>query len=589
MNSALRYVLDEESGKSVIAGTFDNIPPGLFVPFTGYDEDTGMGYITPLSAYNELLQQYTLEGYVNETTPRGYYNFLVAPPPTTIIPFDWSGVPESTMATIMPHQRDAINTAIMEHNGHSIVAAAVGTGKTLIGALYAFYYGGLRLFVVPGNKRKDWMSEIRKWTGTEEKIQVMKSAKDKITCPIVICSYDMVKNHDEILQTVWRCVVVDECHMLKGDSKRSKMVVPMLKKATAVLLLSGTPQESQTAELFNQLHALYPNVFNDRKVFTARYSNGHYDRFNKWIESGSRNLDELHVVLSRCMFRVTSDVIVDLPDIERYRVNIDTKSAKHLEKINDIKVQQQALYEEQRKLTDERMDTIIQNKRNVLGNKLWWLSGMIKTHISKDLIVALIQKHPEENIVFFAHHQRAAEKCHKMLKQIIPEDGRVIVVNADVPDDKRQGMLNPLTVVNKEKPVYGVLSLKTCGTGINLCPGVSVVVFLEMDRNPGQMTQAEGRARRKGAIRLISAYWLVLKQGNDNMNLQRLQTRKGTNARVLDGVPYDQFEFDYTMELTYQPKEGEEEDLDADLEEEEEEEERAPKRKRARLTGEPMA
>ena len=591
MNCALRYVFDEKQGRNVLAGTIDNIPQGVFVPFTGYDEETGKGYVTPISAFKELVRGYTLDGYVHETTPLGYFDFIETPPGNSIVPYDWDKLTDHTKATIMKHQRDAVNIAIMEHGYRSIFAAAPGSGKTLPAILVAFNVGGSCLMIVPTNKVKDWYNEIGRWTGTDKKIQIIKNCKDKITASIVICSIDRAKNHEEILNTKWNCVIVDECHTLKNTGvKRSDAIIPLLKAADAVMMLSGTPQESRTCELFNQLHALHPAVFNDRRVFTARYSNGHYDRFHQWVEIGSRNLDELHVVLSKCMFRVTSDVMVDLPGLQRFKVNVDTQSKKHQKLISDIRTEQQAIYQEQRAQNDEKKHKLLEMQRNVLGNKLWALSGTIKTLVCKEFFAAIMSKHHEENIIFFAFHKRAVDACTKIMHALIPEKERVIVVNADVPEDKRQGMLAPLQEVNKEKPKYGVLSIKTCGTGINLCPGVSVIVFLEMDRTPSQMIQAEARARRKGAIRNISSYWLVLKQGNDNMNLDRLQTRKEANSRVIDGVRADQFEFDYTIDVVYTPKEGEEEEdplaepAEAAKGEEEEEEAGLPKRKKRKLT-----
>jgi hypothetical protein len=49
-------------------------------------------------------------------------------------------------------------------------------------------------------------------------------------------------------------IVCDECHKLKSsDTERAKVVLPMLKKAKRVILLSGTPMLNRPEELFTQV------------------------------------------------------------------------------------------------------------------------------------------------------------------------------------------------------------------------------------------------------------------------------------------------------------------------------------------------
>ncbi len=541
MNCAYRYVTNEETNTREIVGTFEHIPPGLFIDFSGVDDSDGMGFIKPVETFENMIKEFSLEGYIHETTPASYRNFIMSEKPNTIIPFRWEDIPEITKNCIMDHQIQAINAAIEDHNGRSCSAIPAGGGKTLVGSNFSWHYGKWSLFICPANKLKDWSNEIVKWTHIPASdIQIIDSSKDTIKRTRVICSYDMVKNHKDILKQTWTSVIVDECHMLKGESQRTKNIVPLLKSAKAVLLLSGTPQESRTAELYNILHALYPDVFSNREVFTARYSDGHYDKYMKWTERGSRNLDELHLLLSKFMFRST----YVLPTLKRCMVEIDVKNNAFKQKIDKIEAEQSEIFKELEVETDVQKRTVLENKRNVLGNELWMLSGKIKTSVAAELMSKIIQKHPEENIVFFAYHKECMTEIHRMLKEVAPPNSEIVFVNADVAINKRQAMLDPLRTIDPNFRKYAVLSIRTCGTGINLHPGVSVIVLIELDRMPGQMEQAEGRARRTGALRDITSYWFVLKHDCDKKTLIRLQGRKKTNSRVLDGLKNDKFEFD---------------------------------------------
>ena len=71
-------------------------------------------------------------------------------------------------------------------------------------------------------------------------------------------------------------VIADESHYLKNMSaKRTLVIVPILKNARRVLLLTGTPAVSRPCELYAQLDAVGKPVFPDFKPFGMRYCAGH--------------------------------------------------------------------------------------------------------------------------------------------------------------------------------------------------------------------------------------------------------------------------------------------------------------------------
>ena len=96
----------------------------------------------------------------------------------------------------------------------------------------------------------------------------------------------------------FKCVIVDESHYLKNmKTKRTQALLPMLRKARRVLLLSGTPALARPEELFPQLDAVQPGTFGSFSAFAARYCNAHRTRFG-WDTRGASNLPELHARLS---------------------------------------------------------------------------------------------------------------------------------------------------------------------------------------------------------------------------------------------------------------------------------------------------
>jgi hypothetical protein len=77
------------------------------------------------------------------------------------------------------------------------------------------------------------------------------------------------------------------------QAERTKAVLPLLKHAPRVILLSGTPALSKPAELFPQLCSLLPAAKLTKAEFAERYCVG-----DRWDDmKGCQNQDELNLVL----------------------------------------------------------------------------------------------------------------------------------------------------------------------------------------------------------------------------------------------------------------------------------------------------
>ncbi|KRH91854.1 SNF2/rad54 helicase family protein, partial [Pseudoloma neurophilia] len=114
-------------------------------------------------------------------------------------------------------------------------------------------------------------------------------------------------------------VICDEAHYLKTrDSKRSRKIIPFLKKMNRVLLVTGTPALSRPLELYNLIDILITYKQSD---FLNRYclnntSNNFKRDFNKY--KGCSNVEELKMLLSTMMIRRTKELLMkDLPPKSR--------------------------------------------------------------------------------------------------------------------------------------------------------------------------------------------------------------------------------------------------------------------------------
>ena len=69
-----------------------------------------------------------------------------------------------------------------------------------------------------------------------------------------------------------QCIIADEAHYLKSkDAKRSQNLIPILKAAKRVMLLSGTPILSRPVEIHNLMSIIRPDVTPSFRDFANRY------------------------------------------------------------------------------------------------------------------------------------------------------------------------------------------------------------------------------------------------------------------------------------------------------------------------------
>ena len=184
-----------------------------------------------------------------------------------------------------------------------------------------------------------------------DQINVMTSGKGKIlkrdgSTRVVICSISLVVNlieSDRLRPGMFKAVIVDESHSLKSRStKRTRYVVPLLRAAERVLLLSGTPALARPAELWPQLSVLGSRrgedgadapgspsgdgggdgVWCDEDEFYEKYGKG---KREETIRSG--RLAELHTMLTSTVMirRMKSDILKNLPAKVREKAYVKVK------------------------------------------------------------------------------------------------------------------------------------------------------------------------------------------------------------------------------------------------------------------------
>jgi SNF2 family DNA or RNA helicase len=443
-------------------------------------------------------------------------------------------------------QKNAVEAVIRKHGGRSLVAMEMGAGKTLVGCVIASYYGGRVLFLVPGAKCEDWQEEAYEWTGIDARIITSSSDSISEEDTAIIISYDLAKIHPDMQGSQWDTVIVDESHMLKGeDTIRARVLIPIISGAKQVALLSGTPQTSRPSELFTQLHVLAPDVFRSKEEYARRYCKGHYDRWGEFQDDGAENEEELHLVLSRIMFRcTTAEAVPDLPPKIRYRVHgYLPKDHPALALYAREKALRTQYGKNAREAKSKKEKEDFEKLRQDQSLKLWNMTGAIKLRAYVDWVAKEIEAHPDEKSIIFVVHLPSVE----FIVDRLGERGiKTMHITGKVQIKKRKTMINEFQDEDSDIRAV-VLTISSSGTGINIPKARRIYIF-ENERTPGLMLQAEARAHRKGVEGIVHVFYMTIKGLYDDEQLGQLNSRSDVNSKVVDGRSEFALTFDETIE-----------------------------------------
>ena len=89
-------------------------------------------------------------------------------------------------------------------------------------------------------------------------------------------------------------LIIDEAHHLKNDlTQRHKVIKKLSKNAKSIIMLTATPIQLYTKDLYNLIDILLPGtyVYNDSSAFSARLTVN--DRINRAVKAlNERNFED---------------------------------------------------------------------------------------------------------------------------------------------------------------------------------------------------------------------------------------------------------------------------------------------------------
>lgn len=456
----------------------------------------------------------------------------------------------------------------------NILADEMGLGKTAQSINMINYLAkvenirGPHLVVVPLSTLEHWYQEFQLWTdlnvvvyhGDQEALKLIykteftvlnsKGAIDptRVQFDVLVTSYEKVYQEFKLFESIhWRYVVFDEAQKLKNPygKKYQKVEHLIFEHCT---LLTGTPIQNDTKELWALLHLIHPSRFDDLEEFMNKYGD---IKDNKQVE-------ELQNILKPLMLR-------------RKKSDVEKSIAPKEETIVFVELTriQKTYY---RAFLSDNASILLSQLTNGATNSLTNLVMQLRKVCNHPYLI----KGAEEDI----RREAASNDKYKGMSEteidlhsLVDSSGKVVFLDKLLPRLKQQGskvlifsqMVKILDIIQRylelkdykferldgscennqraasidrfkndpEKFVF-LLSTRAAGTGLNLTNANTVILF-DLDWNPQNDIQAEARCHRIGQTQKVKVYRLITSNTYEYKMYEKASRKLGLDYVLLEG------------------------------------------------------
>lgn len=461
-----------------------------------------------------------------------HYNEVVTQPPSN-----------EMRASLRPYQLEGFRwmQCLDELGWGGCLADDMGLGKTLqtitfIQHLKEKYPGSTQLVVCPTSLIFNWEAEIQKFCPSLTYLLHYGQQRDFTdeqfkAADVVLTSYGVVRNDLEHLKSfTWNYIILDESQTIKNpDAQVTKAVYEL--QANNRLILSGTPVQNNTFDLFAQFHFVNPGLLGGKEFFKREFA--HPIDKNGDKDKAARLRKLIYPFILR---RTKEQVATDLPDKTEMILWCT------------MNVEQRAMYDEHKNYyRDALLKRIDEEGMSKAG--FYVMEGLLKLrqicdhpmllkdntkHIIASVKTDELLREIEENtgnhklLVF----SQFTEMLHLIRKELELAGIGYCYLDGSTSLEQRKQEVARFQEENSEIKVF-LISLKAGGVGLNLT-AADYVYLVDPWWNPAAEQQAIDRAHRIGQTKKIFAYKMICKDSVEEKILQ-LQARKQALADELVG------------------------------------------------------
>lgn len=450
-------------------------------------------------------------------------------------------VPAALNATLRDYQKQGLNwlNLLDEFNFGACLADDMGLGKTV--QVIAFILSqreknrpNTNLVVVPTSLLFNWQSEVEKFAPsiklfTNYGNTKLKSAAEFDTYEIILTTYGMLLSDIDFLkQYRFNYIFLDESQAIKNPESQRYKAARLLQSRNKVVL-TGTPVENNTFDIYGQLSFACPGLLGNKQQFKDLYSTP-IDKF-----SNSKRAAELQRKISPFILRRTKkQVATELP--EKTEMVIYCEMGDEQRKIYDSHEKELRDFissKDEEEIKNNSMHVLrgitklrqICNSPALLKEDVFYGNYSSKIELLAEQIENKSQQH---KILVFSQFVSMLDLIKKEL-----EKRNIAFEYLSGQTRNRANKVN--TFQNNDDVRVFLISLKAGGTGLNLTEA-DYVYIVDPWWNPAVENQAIDRSYRIGQTKHVIAVRLIC-PGTIEEKIMKLQESK--NKLVSDLIKTD--------------------------------------------------
>lgn len=435
----------------------------------------------------------------------------------------------------------------------------MGTGKTLTtvmiaGRQYLDGYIKRLLIVAPASVCAVWPVEFEKWGDFPAQVELILGTREKridalrrLTIPYTVNGVDPLRVAVINYESTWRLeeelaefgadmIVCDESQRIKSHTaQQSKAMHRLGDSARYKLILTGTPVQNDTRDVWSQYRFLAPSLFGTRyHPFEKRYAIMGGVGNHQYL--GPMNLDELTRKVHSVAFRVTKEECLDLPEqmFEDRIVALDDKTMKLYKRMKEDSYTELVGGGE---VTAENVLTRLLRLQQITGGYISDDEGKTtQVNTAKlDALRDIVESYcidEGKKLVVFARFRAEVDGIMKMLDELFQGTRlKHVDIWGDIPSDKRGKLVDQFQRDPGTRVFVG--QIDACAEGITLT-SANTTVYYSVNWNLAKYQQSLARIHRIGQRNACTYIHLIVPKTIDEKIMQALHKKEDLAKSVVD-------------------------------------------------------
>jgi SNF2 family DNA or RNA helicase len=446
-------------------------------------------------------------------------------------------LPEGFEGTLRSYQKSGYNwlNFLNEYGFGGCLADDMGLGKTVqtLALLQSQKQKAKApsLLIIPTSLIYNWELEASKFTPELKIFNYTGTNRNKeidyfSEYDLIITSYGIVRIDIDLLKNYpFHYIILDESQAIKNPSSNISQAVRELRSKHR-LILTGTPLENTTLDLWSQMSFINPGLLGTQTFFKNEFLNP-IER-KKDIEK-SQKLSQ--IIKPFILRRLKSQVALDLPEkIENIQYCLMNEAQEELYERTKSQYRNQILLEMEQKGTQRSQFLLLQGltKLRQIANHPRLVEEDYKGDSGKMEDV----RYKLENIISEGHKVLVFSQFVKhldILREYLDEQ-KIPYAYLDGSTRDRQAQVETFQTDDKYK-VF-LISLKAGGVGLNLT-AAEYVFLLDPWWNPAVEAQAVDRAHRIGQTSTVFTYKFISRNSVEEKILALQQSKRQLTENII--------------------------------------------------------